>query len=227
MILHYKQSGVRLFKPLLFLIILLFVSGTSVAQQSCLDIRPVRNWNQSISLTAGHPITVGYNFLNGHSNNTNYDGIAGFGIDYSAIKINQFSFGIMVDAAFLEMNLSDVSLAVLSPKIKAEYAFIINRIQLIPQAGIGYSNWRFRQADMWVGTPPDEYLLRGHRDNYHGITGKLAGKFLFSMTQKAGLFLEFAYEFTRLGKNPDLLDIPYNRNLQIISPKIGVTWNFN
>jgi hypothetical protein len=202
----------RLFLTLIFSV--LFVSSFSQI-------------NESISIKIGYPIAVGNNFLNNKDSDLKYKGIIDIGIDYSFYRLKNMEFGILFNATFLNLEISDVNLMMLTPKLKMDYILNHNNLEIKPQISFGYSNWRFRQPDYQIGEGDEEMTIEGINKNYNGLSMKFANKISFNKNKRINWYLEISYEFTRLEKpNNDIVDNNYNRNLQLFYPSIGVIWNF-
>ncbi len=178
----------------------------------------------SISFELRYPISIGDNFIN----KGGYSGLFDIGVDYNVIKTNGFGFGVLLNSSVFRLNENDLNLLVLSPKVKAEYEISLNKLTIIPQIGIGYSNWRFRAPGI---TYLDEFGIQIHdekfKQNYNGLTVKGATKILINSDKNLKWYFNLAYEFTRLEKPQNAVNTSrYNQNIQLIYPGIGMTWNF-
>ena len=183
--------------------------------------------NESISIKIGYPISVGNNFINNKDSDLKYKGITDIGIDYSFYRLKNMEFGILFNATFLNLEISDVNLMMLTPKLKMDYILNHNNLEIKPQISFGYSNWRFRQPNYQIGEGDEEMTIEGIKENYNGLSMKFANKISFNKNKRINWYLEISYEFTRLEKpNNDIVDNNYNRNLQLFYPSIGVIWNF-
>ena len=184
-------------------------------------------FNQSTAIKIGYPIAIGNNFLNNKNSNFKYKGIADIGIDYSFYRIKKMEFGLLFNATFLNLEITDVNLLMLTPKLKMDYILDLHKIDIRPQISFGYSNWRFRGSDYIIVNEYEEMTIEGISENYDGLSMKFANKISFNKSKRINCFFEFAYEFTRLEKpNTGALDIKYNRNLQLFYSNIGIIWNF-
>ncbi len=183
--------------------------------------------NESISIKIGYPIAVGNNFLNNKDSDLKYKGIIDIGIDYSFYKMKNLEFGILFNATFLNLEISDANLMMLTPKLKMDYIINHNNMEIKPQISFGYSNWRLRQSDYQIGEGDEEMTIEGIKENYNGLSMKFANKISFNKNKRINWYFEISYEFSRLEKpNNDIVDNNYNRNLQLFYPSIGVIWNF-
>lgn len=183
--------------------------------------------NESISIKFGYPIPVGHSFLNSKKSEFKYKGVADIGIDYSFYRMKNFEIGLLFNAMFLNLDISNVRLMMLSPKLKIDYILNMNIVEIKPQVSFGYSNWRIRQPDYQVGEGNEEMTIEGIKTNYDGLSVMLATKISLNTEKRINWFLEFAYELTRLEKpNENIVDNSYNRNLQLIYPRAGLIWNF-
>jgi len=95
--------------------------------------------NENISFELRYPLPLGTNFIN----KAGYLGLFDIGVDYNLIKTSGFGLGVLLNSSVLRFDENDLNLFVISPKLKAEYEISLNRLTIIPQIGIGYSNWRF------------------------------------------------------------------------------------
>lgn len=183
--------------------------------------------NESISIKIGYPIAVGNNFLNNKDSDLKYKGIIDIGIDYSFYRMKNLEFGILFNATFLNLEISDANLMMLTPKLKMDYIINHNNMEIKPQISFGYSNWRLRQSDYQIGEGDEEMTIEGIKENYNGLSMKFANKISFNKNKRINWYFEISYEFSRLEKpNNDIVDNNYNRNLQLFYPSIGVIWNF-
>lgn len=194
---------------------------------SLLIINSFSQINESISIKLGYPVAVGNNFLNNEKSEFKYKGVADFGIDYSFYRMNNLEFGVLFNATFLKLNISDVKLMMVTPKLKMDYILQFNKIEIKPQLSFGYSNWQFRQPDYQIEEGNEEMTIKGVNLNYNGLSIMFANKISFSSNKRINWYLEAAYEFTRLEKpDNDIVDNSHNRNLQLIYPRIGIVWSF-
>ena len=141
--------------------------------------------------------------------------------------MRNFEFGLLFNASFWNLEISDITLFMLTPKLKMDYILILKNIEIKPQIGFGYSNLRFSQPDYLIGEGNEEMTIKGVNENYSGLSMSLASKILLNRSKKLNWYFEIAYEFTRCEKlNNDIVDNSYNRNIQLFYPRIGVIWNF-
>ena len=178
--------------------------------------------NESISLELRYPLPLGNNFIN----KAGYVGLFDIGADYNLIKANKFSFGVLLNSSFLRFNELEVNLFIISPKIKAEYEISLNKLSIIPQIGIGYSNWRFQAPDITYTDEHGVHTIKS-RLNYNGLTAKGATKILINNDKNLKWYFNLAYEFTRLERPENLIsNFSYNQNIQLFYPGIGLIWSF-
>lgn len=182
---------------------------------------------KSISFELRYPFPVGDNFINKGLDN-GYLGLIDLGVDYNLFKNNGLGLGVTLNSSLLRLNVTDVTLLIISPKIKVEYEIDLNKILIIPQIGIGYSNWRFRAPDVTLidefGNPVG---MGKSRDDQNGLTLEAATKLVINNDRKLKWYFNLSYEFTKLEKPEyDSGDTKFNRNIQLLYPGIGVIWNF-
>lgn len=182
---------------------------------------------KDISFEFRYPIPMGDNFIN-KGFNLGYIGIIDLGVDYNIIKSNGFGVGLLLNTSVLKLYKTDITLAVVSPKIKFEYEIDLNKVLIVPQIGVGYSNWRFRAYEgILFGDPvnPSQY----NRENINGFTLKGGTKILINNDKRVKWYINLAYEFTRL-EMPSVIygavNNSFNRNIQMFYPGIGFTWSF-
>jgi hypothetical protein len=174
-----------------------------------------------------YPIPIGNNFLN-KSLGSGYLGLIDLGVDYNFIETNGLGIGILLNSSILRFSETDLTLLILSPKLKIEYAIKTDMISIIPQIGLGYSNWRFRAPAITMNSEFGEHIeFPKFKENKHGITVKGATKFLYNSNKNINWYFQLAYEFTKLEK-PDngANDSKHNRNMQLLYPGIGMIMNF-
>jgi hypothetical protein len=178
-----------------------------------------------IAFELRYPIPVGDNFLN-KGLGDGYHGIVDIGVDYNFIKINNFGIGILFNSSILSLSETDLTLIILNPKIKIDYKININKISIIPNIAIGYSNWRFRAPTM---TYEYENPAQGEKfkENYDGLSFEWASKVVLNSNNRLNWYLNLDYEFTKLEKTEKGADLKYNRNIHILYPGIGLLWKFN
>ena len=182
---------------------------------------------ENISFELRYPITSGDNYLN-KGFDEGYYGLIDFGVDYNILKKNRLGIGILFNTSMLRLSKTNVNLFILSPKIKIDYEFKINKLSIVPQLGFGYSNWRFRAPEQVLY---DDYgngvIFDKFKNNENGLTVKGGVKCVLNTNNKLNWYLLFAYEFTKLEKPSfEMANVKYNRNMHLIYPGIGVIWNF-
>jgi hypothetical protein len=182
---------------------------------------------KNISFELRYPIPFGDNFINKGFGN-GYLGLIDFGFDYNIIKINGLGIGILLNSSFLRLSETDLTLMILSPKIKVEYEIDLNKISIIPQVGIGYSNWRFRAPEMtYYDELGDPVHGEKFKQNENGLSIKGATKIVINNNNRIKWYFNLSYEFTKLEKpEQDGGDKKFNRNIHLIYPGIGMIWNF-
>ena len=178
---------------------------------------------ESISFGLRYPYPTGYNYINKGLDN-GYLGIIDVEVDYGVLKLDKLSFGLLFNASHLKLSKTDMDLWIISPKIKIDYRIKINKFSLIPQFGIGYSNWRFRSP---AYTLYDEYgtayKIEGYKRNENGLSLKTATKIEMNINDRLQGFFQLAYEFTRLEKpETPAKNSNDNRNMQILYPVFGI-----
>lgn len=182
---------------------------------------------ENISFELRYPVPLGNNFIHeGYDNG--YLGLIDFGVDYNIIKTNGLGIGVLLNSSVLRLSETDLTLLILSPKIKVEYEINLGRISIIPQFGIGYSNWRFRAPAMdytdGSGNPVQGEELK---QNENGLTLKGATKIVLNNYKRINWYINFAYEFTKLEKPEEPAENnKYTRNIHMLYPGIGMIWNF-
>ena len=182
---------------------------------------------EEIGIDVRYPIPIGDNFLNNNSRG-GYIGLVDIGIDYNFIKLNNFGIGVLINSSVLRFSKNDVTLIILSPKIKVDYKININRISIIPNIAIGYSNWQFRSPAKVLGVENGIPIQSEKYVDYsNGITFKGATKIMLNSNRQLNWYFQFAYEFTKLEKPHNAVDSQYNRNMHILYPGVGVVWKFN
>jgi hypothetical protein len=181
-----------------------------------------------IAFELRYPIPMGDNYIN-KGFGDGYLGIVDIGVDYNIIKINNLGIGILLNSSILRLSESDLTLMILSPKIKIDYKININKISIIPNIAFGYSNWRLRAPAM---TMTDEYgnPVQGEKfkENNDGLSFKGATKVVLNSHNRLNWYIQLAYEFTKLEKPENgAKNSKYNRNMHILYPGIGLIWKFN
>jgi hypothetical protein len=180
--------------------------------------------NERISIELRYPLPLGHNFIH----KAGYVGLFDIGVGYSLIKSNGLSLGVVLSSSALRFDLTDLNLFVISPKFKAEYEIILNKLTIIPQIGIGYSNWRFRAPGiMYTDEMGNQVQDENFKINYNGLTAKAATRILINNDKNLKWYFNMAYEFTRLERPENLIsNFAYNQNIQLFYPGIGVAWIF-
>lgn len=182
---------------------------------------------ENISFELRYPIPMGDNFINKGFDN-GYIGLIDLGVDYNIVKNKGLGIGVLLNSSVLKLSESDLTLMILSPKLKVEYEIDLNKVSIIPQVGVGYSYWRFRAPEM---TYYDEFgnSVQGEKFklNENGFTLKGATKLVINNDKRLKWYFNLSYEFTKLEKpEPKGGDTKYNRNIHLIYPGIGMTWDF-
>jgi hypothetical protein len=204
-------------KRLLFVLIILIPMNSLFSQIN----------REEIGIDLRYPIPIGDNFLNNNSRG-GYLGLVDIGIDYNLLKLNNFGIGILINSTVLRFSKNDVTLIILSPKIKVDYKININKISIIPNIAIGYSNWQFRSsAKTFTVENGIPVQIDQAAEFLNGITLKGGTKVVLNSNSRLSWYFQFAYEFTRLEKLDNGIDSNYNRNMHILYPGIGVVWKFN
>ena len=204
-------------KRLLFVLIILIPMNSLFSQIN----------REEIAIDVRYPIPIGDNFLNNNSRG-GYLGLVDIGIDYNLLKLNNFGIGFLINSTVLSFSKDDVTLIILSPKIKVDYKININKISIIPNIAIGYSNWQFRSsAKTFAVENGIPVQIDQAAEFLNGITLKGGTKVVLNSTSRLNWYFQFTYEFTRLEKPDNGIDSNYNRNMHILYPGIGVVWKFN
>jgi len=169
----------------------------------------------NLSLTLGYPVPVGHNFINKGAD-IGYTGIADIGLDYTIFKVNKIDVGILMNTSFLKFKPADVSLNILSPKVKVGYTIQLKKIDIQPQLAIGYAHFSFDGS---------EY---NYKENSGGLAAKASTKVILKSNKKINYYLSLAYEFNKIGElTPDASGTNFNRNIQFITPGVGILWKFS
>jgi hypothetical protein len=183
--------------------------------------------SENISFELRYPVPIGDNFINKGFDN-GYIGLFDIGLDYNVIKKDKLGIGILLNSSVLRLTINDLTLLVLSPKVKVEYEIDINKLIIIPQIGIGYSNWRFRAPGItYLDEFGNQIQDEQYKQNLNGLTLKGATKLVINNDKNLKWHFNLSYEFTKLEKPENLTDNNnYNQNIQLIYPGIGMIWNF-
>ena len=204
-------------KRLLFVLIILIPMNSLFSQIN----------REELAIDVRYPIPIGDNFLNNNSRG-GYLGLVDIGIDYNLLKLNNFGIGFLINSTVLSFSKDDVTLIILSPKIKVDYKININKISIIPNIAIGYSNWQFRSsAKTFAVENGIPVQIDQTAEFLNGITFKGATKIMLNSNRQLNWYFQFAYEFTKLEKPHNAVDSQYNRNMHILYPGVGVVWKFN
>lgn len=203
----------------LFLIGLIFLLPISSYAQINTD---------NVSFEIRYPIPSGDNFINKGFLSDGYSGLFDLGVGYNIIKTNGFGVGLLLNSSMLTFSETDMTLVILSPKIKVEYEVKINKFSIIPQIGIGYSNWRFTAPAILMydayGNPVEG---EKYKENEYGLTVRGASKFVLNSSKKINWYVQFSYEYTKMNKQDnEFYDSKYNRNVHLLYPGVGMIWNF-
>lgn len=180
-----------------------------------------------ISFELRYPKPIGDNFIH-KSMDEGYRGLADIGVDYTMFKINNLGIGVMLNASILSYSVTDVTLLILSPKLKMDYTIDYKKISIVPCMALGYSNWHFRSPGVEQydknGDPTGVYK---YRENEAGFSFKGGTKIVFKSSSRISWYALLAYEFTKLEKpaNP-VLDSKFNRNIQLLYPGLGFIYKF-
>lgn len=168
-----------------------------------------------ISFELRYPITTGNNYLN-KTLYGGYTGLIDVGLDFNLVYLKNIGFGILLNSSTLRFPETNLTLNILSPKIKIEYSVSISKIKLIPQVGIGYSYWTSKAPNY---TKTDR-----------GLSFKAGTKLVINNSKRIKWYFLIVYEYTKLNnsehKNTDR-DNSFNTNIQLIYPGIGINWTFN
>lgn len=202
---------------LLFPGLILLVSFEMCAQLNTKDI----------SFELRYPSPIGDNFIN-KGFGDGYSGLIDIGLDYTILKRKALGVGLLFNSSILRLSKTDVTLFILSPKIKIDYKIDLNWVSIIPQMAVGYSNWRFRAPEMPY---TDEFgdITQGvtYKKNENGLTTKGAVKLVINNDKKIKWYFNLSYEFTKVEKTKhERGNIKFNRNIQMIYPGVGIIWNF-
>jgi hypothetical protein len=186
-----------------------------------------QNNNNFISINARYPVPTGDNFINKGLGN-GYTGIMDIGLDYRMVKFKGFGMGISFNTSILRLPETDLTLVILSPKVLFDYETGLNRISIIPQIGVGYSNWIFRSPAISFtdesGNPVHGDAVKQNENGFN-LGGGL--KFVLNTDNHVKWYINFTYEYTRL-EIPDETaeNSGHNRNIQMFYPGVGLIWIF-
>lgn len=183
----------------------------------------------NISFELRYPVPVGNNFINKAFFGDGYLGLMDLAIDYNVLKFNELALGITLNSSVLRASsVSDITLLILSPKIKFEYELNLNRVSLIPQIGFGYSNWRYYAILQYTNEIGEPAGTISDKSNSNGLTFQALTKLKINSGKSINWYFLITYEFTKLEK-PEIegADTKFNRNIHIVYPGIGLQWNFN
>jgi hypothetical protein len=184
--------------------------------------------NDDIAFELRYPIPMGNNYLN-KAFGDGYLGIVDIGVDYNFIKINNLGIGILFNSSIFRLSETDLTLVILSPKIKLDYKININKVSIIPAIAVGYSNWRFTSPSITM-TDEDGNPVQGKKfkEKIDGLSIKGATKVVLNSNNRLNWYMQLAYEFFKLEKPENgAEDSKYNRNMHILYPGFGLIWKFN
>ena len=169
-------------------------------------------FENAVTFEVRYPVPVGDNFMNNTLlGGSGYVGIIDAGVEYHIFKKSGWGIGIAYNTSLLQLSEADLTAISFIPKLVVDYNLALGNLSLVPQAGFGYSYWRYKGYDDNIIT-----------DN--GMTFEGSLKFVFRNEKRINWFLQFAYEFTRLEKPENVEDTDFNRNIQLIYPGLGVVW---
>jgi hypothetical protein len=168
----------------------------------------------NLMLDVSYPIPIGYNYINYNE----YLGFGDLGLSYSIQAFNKMQFVLGLSSSYYNLaipdfNYSDARMTTISPKIGLNYLINLGKQTLITQGTCGYTTL--------IVKIPATNQDSGYNLIRHGFSYKGGMKFSFLSINKLTLYIEMLYEFTRLSKS-ERSDIPYNRNIQILYPGVGI-----
>ena len=186
-------------------------------------------FSDNLSLEVRYPIPAGDNFLANAFGNNHYNGIIDLGVDYNVIDKNGLGFGVAFNSSFLKLDENNINLTVLSPKLKIEYEIDLNKVIIIPQLAAGYSNWRYVSNDFTYYDEQGNLHTDGsYKESNNGLTLQGGTKIMWNTGKALNYYVSFYYEYTELSmKGRNVLDIDYNKKLQLLYPGLGVNWRFD
>ncbi len=184
-------------------------------------------FQNEIEATIRYPIPVGDNFIN-KGGGKGYTGFFDIELGYNPFKFGEFNVGVTVNSSWLKLSVTDLSLTILSPKIKLAYTSKFDKIWIIPTFGIGYSYLEFKTGELIVHDELGNLVNLGKfKESQNGISFMLGTKVVFNTGNKLKWYASCAYEFTRLEKpNSPTVNSSFNRNLQMLYPGVGLMWSF-
>lgn len=166
----------------------------------------------NISFELRYPTPLGSNLFNKGLGGNGYTGLIDIGLAYDIVKIKNLGIGVLYNSSFFRHSSVSITSITLSPKVKLDYTIDLNKISIIPQFGVGYSNLRYRS-------------LSEFPENENGLTIIGATRILLNLDKRIKWYFIFSYEFTRIGKIfAPIRD--YMNNIHLIYPGIGMNWNF-
>lgn len=184
-------------------------------------------FQSEIETTLRYPLPVGDNFIN-KGGGKGYTGLFDVELGYNAFKFGEFNVGVTVNASWLKLRVTDLSLTILSPKIKLTYTSKLDKIWIIPTFGIGYSYLEFKTGELIVHDELGNLVNLGKfKESQNGISFTMGTKAVFNTGNRLKWYAFFAYEFTKLEKpSSPVVNSSYNRNLQMLYPGVGLMWSF-
>ncbi|HLO59518.1 MAG TPA: hypothetical protein VK179_12300 [Bacteroidales bacterium] len=183
---------------------------------------------RSVRIAVSYPITTGDNFMNSNLlGGKGYSGIIDAEIEYDLFKAGSTAGGIDFNISILKLKESEITASGYIPGIFVQQEFSVGKMSLIPQAGAGYSRWRYKGPDLEI---EDQYGNIIHIENKKASNGyNFQGSLRIASRngRPVNWFLQFKYEFTRLEKpSGGELNSNFNRNFSILYPGAGISWQF-
>ncbi|KZS41845.1 hypothetical protein AWE51_20845 [Aquimarina aggregata] len=178
-------------KLLLLALVLTFISKT-FSQDS------------KVSFELNYPIPVGDNFIE-----NGYNGIIDLGVDYKFANLNPVNIGVSLNGGLLKNNVGDdfkITSYTLQPRIFGELN-LESLPKIHPSIGIGYTVMIFD-----VSRPLDDDV-----DNQNGFNLN----FGVSYDINNRFFTQIQYDFIKLGKEDDIPNTSFNRNVNILKVGLG------
>ncbi|MDH7448231.1 outer membrane protein [Aquimarina sp. 2201CG14-23] len=160
--------------------------------------------DSKISFELNYPIPLGDNFI-GES----YTGIIDAGVDYKFVNLSPVKIGASLNGGILINNKSDIfktTAYTIQPRLFGELN-IESIEKLRPSVGIGYTIMFFDVSG--TDTTESTDTQSGFNLNF-GVAYDIYKKF----------FVQFQYDFVKLGAQDNLPDISFNTNIHLI--KVGV-----
>jgi hypothetical protein len=182
--------------------------------------------SRTLRVTVSYPITTGDNFMNSNLlGGKGYTGIIDVGLEYDVFKAVNTAAGLDFNVSVLKLKESEITATGYLPGIFVQHEINLGKMSLIPQAGAGYSRWRYKGPDLEI---QDQYgniihIENKKASNGYNVQGSL--KLASRNDHHINWFLQFKYEFTRLEKpSGGELNSDFNRNFSIIFPGAGIIW---